>query len=749
MSSSKNADLITFPNNSINNKTIKITSVSLSPDGSRIVSGGDNNNLYLWDTASGTLIRTFENTQKNQSGKNKVNIVSWSSDGKSIASGSDDNSLRIWDPESGKCVKTFEDARLNISNMPDNVISLAWNPQNPKLIAYGNSNSYYNIIIDIEKDSEIGFSDHTGSVNSISWSPDGNRIATGSSDKTIIINDILYNNKSYKISVNIRKTIEHPGIVTSVSWSPNSRYIVSGCSDGNLRIWDGVKFKLPSKENPFINPIECLMEIIGNKTHINSISWSYNFPYIISGGSDKILRIWKISIKNNSSECIAEFSEHKHSILDLSSNNLKNNNLQNRKIVSCDSNSIRIWDISNFENIGQKYKILRIPNLSGIEKTSWSPNGSKIVKCGDNNNLFIYDSKSGLLLFKTIENTIPTNTKIKLISWSPGGKYIACGSSNNLIIYNEDGSIKEKSLEHEKDITSLSWVSWNENIIASGCSDGCIYIWNIEEREPIFKSKKHTRKINELSWDPDGYVLASCSDDNKLIIWKMSELNNSNQPFCIEINYPNSVLSLSWDPSGLFIITSCLDGSIYLISLINGEIIQKVSLSNKLIIINSISWNMRYPNYIALGCDDGIIRILDFEYVYSNSDQNLIKSGILGETCIGEFKETKNSIRMVLWNSEGYRIMLCDINTIFIIDALDVSEKNSINNQKNSKSGGFQKYFNSKSKLKNKSKKLIDTFKKSDLVKIAKEHEVSLKNKDKTLKTKPQLFNSLKRKKLI
>jgi hypothetical protein len=45
--------------------------------------------------------------------------------------------------------------------------------------------------------------------------------------------------------------------------------------------------------------------------------------------------------------------------------------------------------------------------------------------------------------------------------------------------------------------------------------------------------------------------------------------------------------------------------------------------------------------------------------------------------------------------------------------------------------------------------KLIDSYKKMDLIKIAKKHNVSLKTKDKTLKTKLQLFNSLKRKKLI
>jgi len=48
-----------------------------------------------------------------------------------------------------------------------------------------------------------------------------------------------------------------------------------------------------------------------------------------------------------------------------------------------------------------------------------------------------------------------------------------------------------------------------------------------------------------------------------------------------------------------------------------------------------------------------------------------------------------------------------------------------------------------------KKKKQIDTFTKAELIKIAKKHDVSLKTPQKEVKNKLQLFESLKRKKLI
>lgn len=65
-----------------------------------------------------------------------------------------------------------------------------------------------------------------------------------------------------------------------------------------------------------------------------------------------------------------------------------------------------------------------------------------------------------------------------------------------------------------------------------------------------------------------------------------------------------------------------------------------------------------------------------------------------------------------------------------------------------SKGMGIGRYF-SPTKKGGKSVKNIDSYKKKDLEKIAKTHEVSLKNKDGKIKTKDQLYKSLRHKKFI
>jgi WD40 repeat protein len=67
------------------------TKVQFSPDGRRIVSGSDDN-LRLWDTATGKRIGLPLQGQTS-----RVFSVAFSLDGKRIISGSDDNTLRLWD----------------------------------------------------------------------------------------------------------------------------------------------------------------------------------------------------------------------------------------------------------------------------------------------------------------------------------------------------------------------------------------------------------------------------------------------------------------------------------------------------------------------------------------------------------------------------------------------------------------------------------------------------------------------------
>ena len=72
---------------------------------------------------------------------------------------------------------------------------------------------------------------HTGGVISVSFSPDGTRIVTGSGDQTAKVWDA-------RTGTALLELKGHTGRVSSVTFSPDGTRIVTGSEDRTAKVWD-------------------------------------------------------------------------------------------------------------------------------------------------------------------------------------------------------------------------------------------------------------------------------------------------------------------------------------------------------------------------------------------------------------------------------------------------------------------------------------------------------------------------------
>ena len=72
---------------------------------------------------------------------------------------------------------------------------------------------------------------HSGGVDTVAWSPDGKRIASGGYDSTVQVWDAVDGG-------NVFTYRGHSGTVSAVAWSPDSKRIASsGSYDTTVQVW--------------------------------------------------------------------------------------------------------------------------------------------------------------------------------------------------------------------------------------------------------------------------------------------------------------------------------------------------------------------------------------------------------------------------------------------------------------------------------------------------------------------------------
>ena len=444
---------------SLSHNGSSVSIVAFSPDGNYIASGGGSG-FYLWSIDKINKSLHLVKSNPNFS----IESIAFSPSGNCIISGSSDQQLQVWDNQGELVNHRFIAEKGWLKDNPGNVN-----------VAFGSSEKYFysacGDTIMLWQSSLIRASNSfqvLDQVNCLALSPDGEKIVIGSDQGNMGLysqRDVqrIFIADSDKPDIEALETEEdsfeqtftgykssYP--IQSVKFSPNGEYIVSGSFDRTLRLWD--------LEGNLINT-----PFMGHDQFVYSVAFSPDGKRIASGGLD----------------------------------------------------GIRIWDTHGYtaDKVFEAHQ-------GEVNVAIFNSDGNYIISGGDDGSLRLWDMKGNLLDQK---NSTNDENAITCLSSSPDGKYIVSGNFyKSLKLW----TIKDKLLhqifvvDQDSGINAVAF-SPTENLIASGGESGLITLWDLEgnpvDKPPI----KHESRITSIAFSPDGKLLASGSSYHSFGLWNIND----------------------------------------------------------------------------------------------------------------------------------------------------------------------------------------------------------------------------------
>lgn len=284
---------------------------------------------------------------------------------------------------------------------------------------------------------------HLGSVESIAISPDGDILASGSTDRTIKLWHLPDREKICNFN-------GHNDRVSSVVFSPEGTVIASGSYDQNIKLWQ-------------VENQEEFSTIKGHAKWITCLAISPDGETLVSGSSDRTIKLWHFQAGNELRQISGMASPALGIAISPDGQILAS--------VSGDG-TVKLWDFQTGAEIHTFSDGLF--HLGFFSSVTFSPDGRILATGKVDGTIHLWDlvEMREFIILKGHKN------RVRSLAFSPDGEIFASGSMDRTIKIWQVGEREAIATftDHLQDVYTVAF-SPDGRMLVSGSMDKTIKIW--------------------------------------------------------------------------------------------------------------------------------------------------------------------------------------------------------------------------------------------------------------------------------
>lgn len=423
-----------------------------------------------------------------------------------------------------------------------------------------------NVLATLEKTLELvreknRLQGHNYSVNSVTFSPNGEIIASASDDGTI---------KIWNPDGSVLQTLESEEVeVNQVAFHPDSQVIASGNKNGTIKLWniDGTLLK----------------SISAHELPINSISFSHDGNLIASASDDKTIKLWDIN-----GNLVKTFTGHSKEVSSV------NFSPDDKQLVSGSWDyTIKLWNLDG--TLAKTFE----GHKSNVNSVDFSPDGKELISGSWDYTIKLWNLDGTLL------NTLKEHEgNVNQVQFSPNGELIASASHDNAVrIWDRNGILKKTLWGHSDFVKSVNF-SPDGKTLASASTDNTIKLWSIHQRKretlTLENDSSDFSTLQSVAFSPNNQTIAVADSNNNIQLWDVKgELLKS------FTGHQEYVSLIKFSPDSQMIATASYDKTVKLWN-INGELLATLTGHEKEVNTVDFSHNGKM---VVTGSNDNTIKL--------------------------------------------------------------------------------------------------------------------------------------------